>query len=267
MKCTNAVSALADGIYRTTTILCRSHSLARQKRKVICGKRPQKADFPIRKVRYSRNYLILLSLVFGRLLRCSRLLRLNRCGRLLGLCRSLIGHVGVPGLLLSRLLVLRLSLSRMRGLVSVVLLFHLVIGIAILRNAVVLVLTERQNHVEDGVQEEQTDGKTNSLPERDTLFIQGRDVDDDTDDDQQRAEQWDAAEYSADNRNEEQPTVAPEDFVPDVAAVKRNDGRPSGLTGFLEDFPAGHDVENGVCQDDEPKSSENAEKCAKGRRL
>ena len=140
---------------------------------------------------------------------------------------------------LSRLLIL----SRMSGLVCIVLLLHLVIGAAILRNAVVAVLTERQNHVEDGVQEEQTKCEANSLPECDTLLIQGHNVDDDTDDDQQRAEQRDAAEYGADNRDEEQPTITPEDFVPNIAAVKRNDGRPSRLTGFPEDFPAGHDVE------------------------
>ena len=92
-------------------------------------------------------------------------------------------------------------------------------------------------------------------------------ADDDADDDQQRAEQRDAAEHSADDGDEEQPAVAPEDFVPDVAVVKRDDGRPSGLTGLLEDFPAGHNVENEECQDDEPKSSKDAEKCVEGRRL
>jgi hypothetical protein len=30
MNCTNAGCALVDGIYRTITILCRSHSLARK---------------------------------------------------------------------------------------------------------------------------------------------------------------------------------------------------------------------------------------------
>lgn len=195
------------------------------------------------------------------------LLRLNRRGRLLGLCRSLIGHVGVLGLFLSRLLVLRLSLSRMRSLVGIILLLHLVVRIAILRDTEVPVLTECQNHVEDGVQEEQANGEANPLPKRDTLFVQGYDVDDDANDDQQRAEQRDAAKYSADDGDKEQSAVAPEDFVPDVAVVKRDDGRPSGLTGLFEDFPASHNVENEECQDDEPKSSKDAEKCIEGRRL
>lgn len=227
----------------------------------------KKADLPLRKVRYSRNYLILLTLVFSRLLRCSGLLRLYRRGRLLRLCRSLISHVGVLGLLLRRLLVLSLSLSRMSSLVGIILLLHLVVRVTILRDTEVPILTERQNHVEDGVQEEQANGEANPLPKRDTLLVQGHDVDDDADDDQQRAEQRDAAEHSADDGDEEQPAVAPEDFVPDVAVVKRDDGRPSGLTGLLEDFPAGHNVENEECQDDEPKSSKDAEKCVEGRRL
>lgn len=110
-------------------------------------------------------------------------------------------------------------------------------------------------------------GEANSLPKRDTLFVQGYDANDDADDDQQRAEQRDAAEHSADDGDEEQPAVAPEDFVPDVAVIKRDDRRPSGLTGLLEDFPASHNVENEECQDDEPKSSKDAEKCVEGRRL
>lgn len=118
-----------------------------------------------------------------------------------------------------------------------------------------------------GVQEEQADGKANPLTKRDTLLVQGHDVDDDADDDQQRAEQRDTAKHSADDGDEEQPAVAPEDFVPDVAVVKRDDRRPSGLTGLFEDFPASHNVENEECQDDEPKSSKDAEKCVEGRRL
>ena len=154
----------------------------------------------------------------------------------------------------------------MSSLVGIILLLHLVVRVTILRDTEVPILTERQNHVEDGVQEEQANGEANPLPKRDTLLVQGHDVDDDADDDQQRAEQRDAAEHSADG-DEEQPAVAPEDFVPDVAVVKRDDGRPSGLTGLLEDFPAGHNVENEECQDDEPKSSKDAEKCVEGRRL
>lgn len=164
---------------------------------------------------------------------------------------------------LSRLLIL----SRMSSFVDIVLLLHLVIRIAILRDTEVPILTERQNHVENGVQEEQANGEANPLPKRDTLLVQSHDVDDDADDDQQRAEQRDAAEHSADDGDEEQPAVAPEDFVPDVAVVERDDGRPSGLTGLFEDFPAGHNVENEECQDDEPKSSKDAEKCVDGRRL
>lgn len=155
----------------------------------------------------------------------------------------------------------------MRSLVGIILLLHLVVRIAILRDTEVPVLTECQNHVEDGVQEEQTDGEANSLPKRDTLLVQGHDVDDDADDDQQRAEQRDTAKHSADDGDEEQPAVAPENFVPDVAVVKRDDGRSSGLTGLFEDFPASHNVENEECQDDEPKSSKDAEKCVEGRRL
>ena len=155
----------------------------------------------------------------------------------------------------------------MRSFVDIVLLLHLVIRIAILRNTVVPILTERQNHVEDGVQEEQANGEANPLPKRDTLFVQGYDANDDANDDQQRAEQRDAAKYSADDGDKEQPAVAPEDFVPDVAVVKRDDGRPSGLTGLFEDFPASHNVENEECQDDEPKSSKDAEKCIEGRCL
>lgn len=132
----------------------------------------KKADLPLRKVRYSRNYLILLTLVFSRLLRCSGLLRLYRRGRLLRLCRSLISHVGVLGLLLRRLLVLSLNLSRMSSLVGIILLLHLVVRVTILRDTEVPILTERQNHVEDGVQEEQANGEANPLPKRDTLLVQ-----------------------------------------------------------------------------------------------
>lgn len=126
-----------------------------------------------------------MTLILSRLLRFSGLLRLNRRGRLLRLRRCLISHVRILGLFLSRLLIL----SRMSSFVDIVLLLHLVIRIAILRDTEVPILTERQNHVEDGVQEEQANGEANSLPKRDTLFVQGYDANDDANDDQQRAEQ------------------------------------------------------------------------------
>lgn len=92
--------------------------------------------------RLSPTVLVILSL----LLRIDRLLRLP----ILRLrIRILIAHIRVQLIFRSRLRISCLSIL-LGSFVLIVLSFQLVVGIAVLRNAEVLILAEAQNHIEDG---------------------------------------------------------------------------------------------------------------------
>lgn len=83
------------------------------------------------------------------------------------------------------------------------------IGIAILRDTVVLIMTESQNHVEHRIQKAKTNRETNTFTERNSFLVVGDSTDDESNNQEQIAEQRDTGQKAQQDRNQKQPAVPP----------------------------------------------------------
>lgn len=110
------------------------------------------------------------------------------------------------------------------------------IGIAILRDTVILIMAESKNYVEHRIQKAKTNRETNTFTERNSFLVVGDSTDDESNDQEQIAEQRDTGQKAQHDRNQKQPAVAPVEIELNVIAVERDDGCPARLPGFLENL-------------------------------
>ena len=104
---------------------------------------------------------LLRGLLIVLLLGVDRLLRLLILRLYVGV---LVVHVRIRLIFRSRLRISRLSIL-LGSFALIVLGFQLVVGVTILRHTEILILTEAQNHIEDGGQQDQANGEANALTE------------------------------------------------------------------------------------------------------
>ena len=110
------------------------------------------------------------------------------------------------------------------------------IGIAILRDTVILIMAESKNHVEHRIQKAKTNRETNTFTERNSFLVVGNSTDDEGNNQEQIAEQRDARQKAQQDRTQKQPAVPPVNVEFDVVAVERDDGCPARLPGLLKIF-------------------------------
>ena len=117
------------------------------------------------------------------------------------------------------------------------------IGIAILRDTVILIMAESKNYVEHRIQKAKTNRETNTFTERNSFLVVGDSTDDESNDQEQIAEQRDTGQKAQHDRNQKQPAVAPVEIELNVIALERDDGCPARLPGFLENLPVCNNFE------------------------
>lgn len=139
--------------------------------------------------------LILLSWRGLNLSRGIRSLILNILARLFGSLGSLI--LNSTGVVL------------LFGFLFLIFGLELRIGIAILRDTVILIMAESKNHVEHRIQKAKTNREPDTFTERNGFLVVSNSTDDEGNNQEQIAEQRDARQKAQQDRNQKQPAVPP----------------------------------------------------------
>ncbi len=106
---------------------------------------------------------------------------------------------------------------------------QLIIGETIAGNAVIVVVGEGENQLEDGGQEEQTHSEGNAVTKGRTLLVLGGGMNHQAEQREDEADVVNVPQEAQHEDHQEQPAISPEDLVGNVVIIEGNQRCPSRL--------------------------------------